>query len=294
MCISRLKLLFDLSCQCIRLFYCVNLTYYLNLLQALSLLCETVKGHSRVKSKKGAKKEKISGSPWLQMDDNFLKLFDSISLRIVHLIDDSTDASDTSLKIAAISAIEILASAFSSYHSVISVWLASIAKYITSNNLPLSSSCLRTCSTLINVLGPRSLSELPSIMGKVINVSRSCVVENTRCSSEMSVHSSDLKESVMLSVAVTLEAVVEKLGGFLNPYLGDILELLVLHPNLVWGSDSKLKLKADLIRKLLTEKIPVSVVVCHVDWYSMYDSSRFIYLIITEICSRFVSFCHLC
>ncbi|XP_038896984.1 uncharacterized protein At3g06530 [Benincasa hispida] len=228
--------------------------------KALSLLCETVKGHSRVKSKKGAKKEKLSGSPWLHLDDDFLKLFDSISLRIIHLIDDSTDASDTSLKVAAISAIEILANAFSSYHSVISVWLASIVKYITSNNLPLSSSCLRTCSTLIYVLGPRSLSELPSIMGKVINVSRSCVVENTRCSSEMSVQSSDLKESIMLSVAVTLEAVVEKLGGFLNPYLGDILELLVLHPNLVWGSDLKLKLKADSIRKLLTEKIPVRLV----------------------------------
>ncbi|KAL0547236.1 hypothetical protein IC582_017165 [Cucumis melo] len=228
--------------------------------KALSLLCETVKEHGRVKSKKGAKKEKVSESPWLHMDDDFLKLFDSISLRIIHLIDDSTDASDTSLKVAAVSAIEILANAFSSYHSVISVWLAPIAKYITSNNLPLSSSCLRTCSTLVNVLGPRSLSELPSIMGKVINVSHSCVVENKRCSSEMSVQSSDLKESVMLSVAVTLEAVVEKLGGFLNPYLGDILDLLVLHPNLVWGSDSKLKLKADSIRKLLTEKIPVRLI----------------------------------
>lgn len=235
-----------------------------------------------MKSKKGAKKEKVSESPWLHMDDDFLKLFDSISLRIIHLIDDSTDASDTSLKVAAVSAIEILANAFSSYHSVISVWLAPIAKYITSNNLPLSSSCLRTCSTLVNVLGPRSLSELPSIMGKVINVSHSCVVENKRCSSEMSVQSSDLKESVMLSVAVTLEAVVEKLGGFLNPYLGDILDLLVLHPNLVWGSDSKLKLKADSIRKLLTEKIPVSVKACQIDWYPSYDFSHFIYLMITE------------
>ncbi|XP_022943098.1 uncharacterized protein At3g06530 [Cucurbita moschata] len=228
--------------------------------KALSLLCETVKEHSGIKSKKRTKKEKISGSPWLHMDDSFLKLFDSISSRIVHLIDDSTNASDSSLKVAAVSAIEILASAFPSYHSTISVWLASIGKYITSNNLTLSSSCLRTCSTLINVLGPRSLSELPNIMGKVINVSRSCVVENTRGSSEISIQSSDLRDSVMLSVAITLEAVVEKLGGFLNPYLGDMLELLVLHPNLVWGADSKLKLKADFVRNLLTEKIPVRLV----------------------------------
>lgn len=223
------------------------------------------------------------------MDENFLKLFDSISLKIVHLIDDSTNASDSSLKVAAVSAIEILASAFPSYHSIISVWLASIAKYITSNNLALSSSCLRTCGTLINVLGPRSLSELPTIMGKVINVSRSCVVENTIGSSELSVQSLDSRESVMLSVAITLEAVVEKLGGFLNPYLGDILELLVLHPNLVSGSDSKLKLKADFIRKLLTEKIPVSVVVC-----LSCDCSCFIYMKLTKSVSRFVLLCRLC
>lgn len=263
-------------------------------MQALKLLCETVKEQSTMKSKKKARKERISGSPWLNMDENFLKLFDSISLRIVHLIDDSTDDSDSSLKVAAVSAMEILATAFPSYHSVTSVWLASIAKYVTSSNLALSSSCLRTCGTLINVLGPRSLSELPSIMGKVINVSRSCVVENRRCSSEISIQSLDLRESVMLSVAVALEAVVENLGGFLNPYLGDILELVVLHPTLVRGSDSKLKLKADFIRKLLTDKIPVSIVACQVNGYSLNDCFCFLYQKITEFVSRFVLSCHLC
>nr|GFB84727.1 hypothetical protein [Tanacetum cinerariifolium] len=46
-------------------------------------------------------------------------------------------------------------------------------------------------------------------------------------------------------------------GGFLNPYLGRIFELLVLRPQYANNSGSKLKLKADAVRKLVTEKVPV-------------------------------------
>ena len=66
------------------------------------------------------------------------------------------------------------------------------------------------------------------------------------------------KVSLLLSILVTLEAVVEKLGGFLNPYLADILDLLVLHPEYASELDMKMKLKAAMVRKLLSEKIPVS------------------------------------
>ncbi|XVE62422.1 hypothetical protein DITRI_Ditri06bG0116700 [Diplodiscus trichospermus] len=49
---------------------------------------------------------------------------------------------------------------------------------------------------------------------------------------------------------------VDKLGGFLNPYVGDILELMVLHPTYVSRLDLKLKVRANLVRKLLIDKIP--------------------------------------
>jgi U3 small nucleolar RNA-associated protein 10 len=67
------------------------------------------------------------------------------------------------------------------------------------------------------------------------------------------------KKSLFMSILVTLEAVVNMLGGFLNPYLGDIIEILVLHPEYVSGTDLKLKSKVDVVRKLITEKIPVSL-----------------------------------
>lgn len=53
---------------------------------------------------------------------------------------------------------------------------------------------------------------------------------------------------------------MDKLGGFLNPYLSNIMELLVLHSKYVSEMDVKVESKALGVRKLLAEKIPVRLV----------------------------------
>jgi U3 small nucleolar RNA-associated protein 10 len=236
-------------------------------MQALGLLCETVRNQDTVKSKhKGRRRiNPNSSSTWLHINESSVESFEKMSSEIIRLVDESTDDSKASLKLAAVSALEVLANRFPSNYSIYSMSLASITKGITSHNLAVSSSCLRTTGALINVLGPRSLAELPRIMENVTKISgevSSCSDLKTKCDDgNTPVAVSSSKDSLILSILFTLEAVVDKLGSFLNPYLGDILEILVLHPEYVSGADLKLKLKADAVRKLLTEKIPVSLLI---------------------------------
>lgn len=238
-----------------------------NFMQALGLLCETIRDHDVVKSKGKSRRGFIPDlrSKWLHMDETALGLFEKMSLEIIRLVDESIDDSNASLKLAAVSALEVLASRFPSNYSIFCKSLASVTEGITSHNFAISSSCLRTTGSLINVLGPRSLAELPRIMDNVIKISgkvSSCSDLKTKYGDEKPPAAvTTSKESLFMSILVTLEAVVHMLGGFLNPYLGAIIEILVLHPEYVSGTDLKLKLKADVVRKLLTEKIPVSLLV---------------------------------
>ncbi|XP_052489322.1 uncharacterized protein At3g06530 isoform X2 [Gossypium raimondii] len=221
--------------------------------KALEILCETLKDHVSVKSKRKEKRDldPNSNSYELHLDDTALEYFQKMCAEIVQIVDDSIDESNVSLKLAALSTLDILAQRFSSNHSVFGMCLASVMKGISSDNMAVSSSCLKTTGTLVNVLGPKALAELPCMMENVIRKSRGISVSSNLESR------SDESTSILLSILITLEAVVEKLGGFLNPYLGDIIELMVLHPAYVSASDLKLKTRADLVRKLLTDKIPV-------------------------------------
>lgn len=240
-----------------------QLNQYHSFKQALGLLSETVKDSDTTKLKHGRRGLTSKSSSWVHLDDTAVESFKEMCLEIVKLVDDSLDESNTSLKVAAISAMEVLVYKFPSYCSIFSMCLSSVTRHIQSHNVAVSSSCLRATGALINVLGPRALPELPSIMENVMSRSRIVsssvpAITNYGEDSTSSVSISS-KESLFTSILLALEAVIDKLGGFLNPYLGDILKLMVLHPKFSPGSDPKLKWKADVVRKLITEKITVSL-----------------------------------
>ncbi|KAK7276819.1 hypothetical protein RIF29_17965 [Crotalaria pallida] len=218
--------------------------------KALGLLCETARNHKNVSLKLKDNKGSRSNScfTWLHMDESSQESLRKMCLEIVRVLDDS---SDISLKVAALSALEILSDRFPSNSSIFSVCLGPVTRCVSSNNLVVTSTCLRTTAALINVLGPKALAELPQIMDNVIKSSR--LPTKVKTNDVLSASN----ESHLFSVLITLEAVVDKLGGFLNPYLTNIMELLVLHPEYVSGIDAKLETRADGVRKLLAEKIPV-------------------------------------
>lgn len=195
--------------------------------------------------RKGRKAAELyKNSSWLHLSEDAQAVFQRLCVDIVQLIDNS---SDISLKLEAVSAIEVLANKFPSDNSVFGNCLVCICKKIGSDSMELSSSCLRAAGALTNVLGQKALIHLPQLMENMIRASRNTSADNNR--------------DMLLSVLIALEAVEDKVGSFLNPYLESICELLVLHPDIVSSSNPKLKSKADAVRKLLVDRIPVSALI---------------------------------
>ena len=208
-------------------------------------------------------------SSWLQFDELTLQRFEQMCHEILEIVDDTANTSkQSSLRLSAVSTIEVLVTVFPSSDSIFNTCLATVIKHIHSDDLAVSSGCFRTVGALINVLGPRALPELPNIMD---NVFKRCINSETQDSDDMSLSgSSNSKETLFMSILVTIEAVIDKLGGFLNPYLARIFELLVLRPQYANNSCSKLLLKADAVRKLITEKVPVSLtLILTLSWISL-------------------------
>ncbi|KAK6794238.1 hypothetical protein RDI58_007691 [Solanum bulbocastanum] len=229
--------------------------------KALGTLSETVKDTGFVGLKHERRGPALSSRIlWFHLDENSLQSLDTLCLEILKLINSQSESS-SSLKLAAVSTLEVLANRFPSDNSVFSACLDSVSKSICTDNSALSSSCLRTTGALINVLGPKALPQLPFVMEGMIRQSRndlSTVTAKTKpTDDDASTVSSILNDSVFMSILLALEAVVNKLGGFLNPYLGDILELMLLKPQYTSTSELKLKLKADSVRKLIAERVPV-------------------------------------
>ncbi|RDX79717.1 hypothetical protein CR513_39830, partial [Mucuna pruriens] len=224
--------------------------------KALGLLCEAARNHKNVSLKPKGKKGSRSTPSFLllHMNETSQESLNKMCIEIIRVLDDS---SNTSLKVAAVSALEVLAECFPSNNSIFSLCLGSVTRYIASHNRAVSSSCLRTTAALINVLGPKALAELPKIMDNVMKSSR-----QVWSSLDMNLKNDVLSDSneSHFYVLITLEAVVDKLGGFLNPYLTNIMELLVLYPEYVSGMDAKVESRAHGVRRLVAEKIPVRLV----------------------------------
>ncbi|URD79238.1 U3 small nucleolar RNA-associated protein 10 [Musa troglodytarum] len=227
--------------------------------QTLGLLCETVKNHGLIQKKQKDKKAKLSFP--LVIDDNAKPAFTDLCLKIVQLVDGRTDTSDTRVKLAAISSLEALSKEFPSDSSIFATCITTIVKHICSDDLAISSGCIRATGTLITVLGSKALPQLPLIMKNMIEktheISICPMIKLKHIHSDISDGISGNKLSILLSVLTTLEVVIDKLGGFLNPYLKDILDLIVLHPEYALDLDLKTKMKADSVRKLLVVTIPV-------------------------------------
>ncbi|PIA50335.1 hypothetical protein AQUCO_01300820v1 [Aquilegia coerulea] len=229
--------------------------------KSLGFLCETVNNHDffEPKGKEKRKSTQNSSGYSLYLDELSAHSFVGMCSKIVEFVDASDEDLDTSVKLAAISSLEVLANSFSVTNSVFASCLTSVTKQLDSQNLAISCSCLRASGALINVLDTKeALKILPQIMKRMFNKVRDDLFsgkEPKHCCDRTDI--SGLKDSLAFSVLVTLEAVIEKLGRFSSPYLGDILELMVLYPEYVSGSDPKIKVKADKVRKLLTEKIVV-------------------------------------
>ncbi|GJN26820.1 hypothetical protein PR202_gb14780 [Eleusine coracana subsp. coracana] len=233
--------------------------------KTLGILSETARGNSLVQNKqrKARKLKHSSLMASIKVDQDSGPCFSDLCLKILVLIDRGID-SDSSVKIAAISALETLAKEYPLDNPTYSNCLAEIIHHIGSGDIVTSSASVRTAGALINVLGSKALPQLPLIMKNIMlgshqvsccpsgNYADGCTRTSARLSSQTT--------TMLLSVLTTIEVIVEKLGEFVNPYLAEILDLVVLHPECGSHMDAKLDAKAADVRNLLTEKVPVRLI----------------------------------
>lgn len=230
--------------------------------QALRLLCESARESGLVqqnptKAKLFKQRQKAFS---LHVDESSRPSFHEMCLRLVKLIDLTEDNLETPVKLAAISSLEVLAKAFPSNDMIFNRCLECVAKHINSTDMAISSGSLRTTGALVCVIGSKALSQLPNIMKNMfqrVHEVSGCPIGRSRSDRKKIAELAHSKVPILNSALVTLEAVVENLGGFLNPYLEDVLDIMVLHSEYALDSDTKTKSKAATVRKLLTEKIPV-------------------------------------
>ncbi|KAL5216795.1 hypothetical protein ABZP36_008196 [Zizania latifolia] len=233
--------------------------------KALGILCETAKGNSlfQRKQKKARKVNHSSPTTAPQLDKSSAPCFSELCFKILELVDREAD-SDNSVKIAAISSLETLAKEYPSDNPAYSKCLAKITNCISSSDTVTSSRLIHTAGSLINVLGSKALPQLPLIMKNMLQISH----QVSFCPSGKYAHDSTKTDSklsnqaisLLLSVLTTVEVIVNKLGEFVNPYLEEILDLVVLHPECASRTDEKLDAKAADVRTLLTEKVPVRLI----------------------------------
>jgi U3 small nucleolar RNA-associated protein 10 len=110
------------------------------------------------------------------------------------------------------------------------------------------------------VLGSKALPQLPLMMKNIMLVSHQVLCSPSGNYADGCIRTARLSNqtiAMLLSVLTTIEVIVEKLGEFVNPYLTEILDLVVLRPECGSQMDAKLDAKAADVRNVLTEKVPV-------------------------------------
>jgi U3 small nucleolar RNA-associated protein 10 len=225
-------------------------------------LSETARRNSFVQ-KKQSKARKLKHSSVItviKVDKISGPYFSNLCSKILELIDGVVD-SDISVKIAAISSLETLAKEYPSDDPVYSKCLSTIINHIGSADASMSSGLIHTAGSLIDVLGSKALPQLPLVVKNIMLIAHqvSCCPTGSYAhgSTRTTTKLSNQDTAMLLSSLTTIEVVVEKLGEFVNPYLKEILDLVVLHPECSSRMDTRLDAKAADVRKLLTEKVPV-------------------------------------
>ena len=112
----------------------------------------------------------------------------------------------------------------------------------------MSSVLIHTVGSLINVIGSEALPQLPLIMKNIMLISRQiscCPSGNYAYGSTRTAPGLPNQDiAVLLSALTTIGVAVLNMGEFVNPYLKEIVDLVVLHPECSVQMHAKLDAKS--------------------------------------------------
>jgi U3 small nucleolar RNA-associated protein 10 len=191
--------------------------------------------------------------------------YSSLASKIASLLDGPSEDPSPSTKQAALAALEAIAGRFGAetpetLGSAVGAVLANAeppktpkcskkAKGLAEGtvNSAVASVAVRCAATICAALGPRALPQLPGVLETVLGCAqRQLVAQNGSGLSE--------EQLDLLVVCISaIEKLVSELGAFLSPYLGQVLDLVLLQPAVLTSAAAE---RAAAVRALLPEKLP--------------------------------------
>eukprot|EP01018_Ginkgo_biloba_P013781 Gb_31975 [translate_table: standard] len=232
--------------------------------KALRLLCENLKDNTGLAQQPRKKRKMVISlsTTGHTIDEESDESCKEMILEIVRLLNGTQEDSSLTKKLAAVATLDILAHKFAGkFPTAFTTCLRSVVAYLKEDNTALSAGCMRCIASLVSLLGPQSLVELPHIIQYLLHKAQ--MVFSSPYKEGSMAKNIDLegnlggRVALPMSILIALEAIVNKLGGFLNPYLEEILGLLVLHSEFSCASDFPVGAKAAAIRALISEKISI-------------------------------------
>lgn len=202
------------------------------------------------KRKSKALRQKLQKDEVFDFGDN--DMHDTMLTEIMGVLAESE--SSLSTKHAAILALDIYAQRYhgSSFQVFVSCIPALVASIKTSGK-SLGAAAVRCTASIFRLLGPEALPALPDAVGEILKTAELLRGK----ASDVGESDDDGVPKMCLAILAALEALVEKLGLFLSPYLYDILGVVVLQQDFVNSASVEVNSKCAELRKLLPDKIPV-------------------------------------
>lgn len=175
--------------------------------------------------------------------------------QITLLLSGPTEDASSTIKLAAVEALEKCAKRLgnTSYSGALVDSLSAVVTICDSKSRALCLASVHCLTTLICILGPRCLPSLPRMISQLLTVGQETLLGDI-----IPANVSDGSELVF-SILSAFESIMEKMGAFLSPYLGDIISFVVLQPSIMRSTDANVTTKASAVRAVISEKIPVSI-----------------------------------
>ena len=201
--------------------------------------------------------ESLDGSYETEQISLFVDLLSKLTVLINRRIE-KNDAEDVIItKQTALYSAEILARHFGVYDpdsfltalpSVINCLKEKETQIIPSAMICIATNCIH--------LGPRILSYLPSFFPLFINV----LFNTLKGTSNSGDDENDPNTLLLLSGLSSLSIIVEHLHQFLNPYLRQLL-LVILHPKLLTSQSKQIKTRTEQLSVLIAENIETRLII---------------------------------
>ncbi|CAM6046465.1 unnamed protein product [Sphagnum compactum] len=224
--------------------------------KVLRLYITRMKNEGTAKESSSRRKKVDSSSIEIDEVTTEHDLQEKMGFQIARLLSLPVEDASLSTKRVAVEALEVCAKRLGATDSsvALSACLPAVIAMFDTKKKALNAAAVRCVTTLLCILGPRGLPSLPTIISHLLATAE----HSLPSAKQVGEHSGETegKSQLLIAVLKAMEAIVENLGAFLSPYLGDIIGLVTLEPSILTAANEELSKRAAAVRLLIPEKIP--------------------------------------